>query len=91
MLEVEGTNYYNVDIKSIPSQRNKQKFSTLIGADYRLTHLELHGNKLVSRKHVILCLSGCVNLRQLTLDVDSAPNPLCNQMHTICINFSFIV
>lgn len=53
-------------------------FKSLIGADYRLTHLELHGNKLVSRKHVILCLSRCVNLRQLTLDVDNAPNPLCN-------------
>ncbi|XP_076112416.1 leucine-rich repeat and coiled-coil domain-containing protein 1-like [Mytilus galloprovincialis] len=53
-------------------------FKSLHGSDYRLTHLELHGNKLVSRKHVIQCLSGCVNLRQLTLDVDSTPNPLCN-------------
>ncbi|CAG2250672.1 CLERC [Mytilus edulis] len=53
-------------------------FKSIHGSDYRLTHLELHGNKLVSRKHVIQCLSGCVNLRQLTLDVDSTPNPLCN-------------
>ncbi|CAC5362345.1 LRRCC1 [Mytilus coruscus] len=53
-------------------------FKSLHGSDYRLTHLELHGNKLVSRKHVIQCLSGCVNLRQLTLDVDNTPNPLCN-------------
>lgn len=53
-------------------------FKSLHGPNYRLTHAELHGNRLVSRRHVILCLNGCVNLREITFDVDGAPNPLCN-------------
>lgn len=53
-------------------------FKSLHGPDYKLTHVELHGNKLVSRRHVILCLHGCINLRELTFDLDGAPNPLCN-------------
>ncbi|XP_062611366.1 leucine-rich repeat and coiled-coil domain-containing protein 1-like isoform X2 [Saccostrea cucullata] len=55
-------------------------FKSLHGAEYKLSHIELHGNKLASLQHVIKSLIGCSNLRQLTLNVDGSTNPLCSDL-----------
>ncbi|KAK3085813.1 hypothetical protein FSP39_008999 [Pinctada imbricata] len=51
---------------------------SLHGPDYKLSQLELHGNQLSSWKHVLQCLIGCRNLRQLTLCWDGSSNPICD-------------
>ncbi|XP_069112370.1 leucine-rich repeat and coiled-coil domain-containing protein 1-like [Argopecten irradians] len=54
-------------------------FKSVTGPNFKITHIELQGNKLSSSAHVSECLSGCVNLRQLSLNADGSSNPLCNQ------------
>ncbi|XP_021352009.1 leucine-rich repeat and coiled-coil domain-containing protein 1-like [Mizuhopecten yessoensis] len=54
-------------------------FKSVTGPNFKLTHIELQGNKLSSSQHVSECLSGLVNLRQLNLNADGSSNPLCNQ------------
>lgn len=52
-------------------------FEEMTTADYRLSHLELHGNRLNSLNHVTQCLSKCVNLRSLAVAHAGADNPFC--------------
>ena len=46
-------------------------------AEYKLSQLELHGNRLQSLSHVAQCLSHCVNLRSLALAQAGSDNPVC--------------
>uniref|UniRef100_A0A8W8KGC5 Leucine-rich repeat and coiled-coil domain-containing protein 1 n=1 Tax=Magallana gigas TaxID=29159 RepID=A0A8W8KGC5_MAGGI len=55
-------------------------FKSLHGSEYKLSHVELHGNQLSSPQHVIKALIGCSNLRQLTLCLDGSSNPLCSDL-----------
>lgn len=55
-------------------------FKSLHGSEYKLSHIELHGNQLSSPQHVIKALIGCSNLRQLTLCLDGSSNPLCSDL-----------
>lgn len=55
-------------------------FKSLHGLEYKLSHIELHGNQLSSLQHVIKALIGCSNLRQLTLCLDGSSNPLCSDI-----------
>ena len=43
--------------------------------EYKLSQLELHGNRLQSLGHVVQCLLHCVNLRSLALAQAGADNP----------------
>ncbi|XP_046547844.1 leucine-rich repeat and coiled-coil domain-containing protein 1-like [Haliotis rubra] len=54
-------------------------FSQLSGPGYKLSHIELHGNKLRSLPHVTQALIGCFNLRHLVLYQDGSGNPVCHQ------------
>ncbi|KAL3860359.1 hypothetical protein ACJMK2_010495, partial [Sinanodonta woodiana] len=54
-------------------------FKDLAGADFKLSTLDLHGNKLASSSHVIQCLGLCDNLRELVLSQDGSANPLCHR------------
>ena len=45
--------------------------------EYRLSQVELHGNRLQSLDHVIQCLRHCANLRSLAVAQAGADNPLC--------------
>ncbi|XP_048254923.1 leucine-rich repeat and coiled-coil domain-containing protein 1-like [Haliotis rufescens] len=54
-------------------------FSQLTGPQYKLSHIELHGNKLRSLTHVTQALIGCFNLRHLVLYQDGSGNPVCHQ------------
>ena len=47
------------------------------GLEYRLSQVELHGNRLQSLDHVMQCLRHCANLRSLAVAQAGADNPLC--------------
>ena len=49
------------------------------GPEYKLSHIELQGNCLISLDHVGRCLEGATNLRRLVLSQAGAQNPCCNQ------------
>lgn len=49
----------------------------MFGSGYRLSVLVLHGNRIRAVEHVVQCLSGCVNLRDLILVQDGRDNPVC--------------
>ena len=53
-------------------------FKDLRGDEYKLTHLELHGNRLASASHVTSSLAPCQNLRYLAIAEAGADNPLCH-------------
>ncbi|XP_060788227.1 leucine-rich repeat and coiled-coil domain-containing protein 1 isoform X2 [Neoarius graeffei] len=49
----------------------------LHGTEYKLKHLQLHSNRLDSMNHVLQCMVGLHNLRDVTLRMDGADNPVC--------------
>ncbi|CAH1270558.1 LRRCC1 [Branchiostoma lanceolatum] len=53
-------------------------FRQLSGSGFRLSHVELHGNRLSSINHVVQCLMGCAHLTDLTLMHDGKGNPVCS-------------
>ena len=50
----------------------------LHGPQYKVSHIELQGNRLQSTSHVTQTVRGCVNLRNLSLQQGGATNPVCN-------------
>ncbi|XP_073705761.1 leucine-rich repeat and coiled-coil domain-containing protein 1 [Garra rufa] len=50
----------------------------LHGAEYKLKYLQLHSNRLDSMNHVLQCMVGLQNLRNITLSKDGAQNPVCS-------------
>lgn len=54
-------------------------FCHMHGSGYKLSHLEIHGNRVDSIEHVTDCLTGCLNLRHLVLSLGGADNPVCTQ------------
>ena len=57
--------------------RNISGFSEMGSSEYRLSQVELHGNRLQSVDHLIQCLRHCTNLRSLAVAQAGADNPLC--------------
>uniref|UniRef100_A0AAR2KI04 Leucine-rich repeat and coiled-coil domain-containing protein 1 n=1 Tax=Pygocentrus nattereri TaxID=42514 RepID=A0AAR2KI04_PYGNA len=51
----------------------------LHGAEYKLKHLQLHSNCLDSVNHLLQCMVGLHNLRDVTLSMDGADNPVCSR------------
>ncbi|XP_036453284.1 leucine-rich repeat and coiled-coil domain-containing protein 1 isoform X2 [Colossoma macropomum] len=51
----------------------------LHGAEYKLKHLQLHSNCLDSMNHLLQCMVGLRNLRDVTLSMDGADNPVCSR------------
>ncbi|KAK3567517.1 hypothetical protein QTP86_019936 [Hemibagrus guttatus] len=49
----------------------------LHGTDYKLKHLQLHSNRLDDMNHLLQCMVGLHNLRDVTLRMDGAENPVC--------------
>ncbi|KAM9500756.1 leucine-rich repeat and coiled-coil domain-containing protein 1 isoform 1-T3 [Clarias gariepinus] len=49
----------------------------LHGTEYKLKNLQLHSNRLDSMNHLLQCMVGLHNLRDVTLSVDGADNPVC--------------
>ena len=50
----------------------------LHGEDYKLKQLSLHSNCLDSMNHLLQCLLGVQNLREVTLSLDGKGNPVCS-------------
>lgn len=50
----------------------------LHGTEYKLKHLQIHSNRLDSMNHLLQCMVGLHNLRDLTLSMDDAANPVCH-------------
>ncbi|XP_072544246.1 leucine-rich repeat and coiled-coil domain-containing protein 1 isoform X2 [Salminus brasiliensis] len=50
----------------------------LHGAEYKLKHLQLHSNHLDSMNHLLQCMVGLRNLRDVTLCMDGVDNPVCS-------------
>ncbi|XP_059914505.1 leucine-rich repeat and coiled-coil domain-containing protein 1 [Gadus macrocephalus] len=50
----------------------------LHGEDYKLKQLSLHSNCLDSINHLLQCLLGVQNLREVTLSLDGKGNPVCS-------------
>ncbi|KAL7876298.1 hypothetical protein AOLI_G00112610 [Acnodon oligacanthus] len=51
----------------------------LHGAEYKLKHLQLHSNCLDSMNHLLQCMVGLRNLRDVTLSTDGVDNPVCSR------------
>ncbi|XP_065132585.1 leucine-rich repeat and coiled-coil domain-containing protein 1 [Paramisgurnus dabryanus] len=49
----------------------------LHGAEYKLKHLQLHSNRLDSMNHLLQCMVGLQNLKDVTLSKDGSQNPVC--------------
>jgi len=58
--------------------KNISGFKDLHGSSYSISHVYLHGNQLASLEHVIHSLIGCVNLKDLTLELYGDNNPVCD-------------
>ncbi|XP_058608321.1 leucine-rich repeat and coiled-coil domain-containing protein 1 [Onychostoma macrolepis] len=50
----------------------------LHGAEYKLKYLQLHSNHLDSMNHMLQCMGGLQNLKDVTLSKDGAQNPVCS-------------
>ncbi|KTF88457.1 hypothetical protein cypCar_00023850 [Cyprinus carpio] len=50
----------------------------LHGADYKLKYLQLHSNHLDSMNHLLQCMVGLQNLKNVTFSKDGAQNPVCS-------------
>uniref|UniRef100_A0A672PZJ8 Leucine rich repeat and coiled-coil centrosomal protein 1 n=1 Tax=Sinocyclocheilus grahami TaxID=75366 RepID=A0A672PZJ8_SINGR len=50
----------------------------LHGAEYKLKYLQLHSNCLDSMNHLLQCMVGMQNLKDVTLSKDGAQNPVCS-------------
>uniref|UniRef100_A0A8B9GRR7 Leucine-rich repeat and coiled-coil domain-containing protein 1 n=1 Tax=Astyanax mexicanus TaxID=7994 RepID=A0A8B9GRR7_ASTMX len=50
----------------------------LHGTEYKLKHLQLHGNHLDNINHLLQCMVGLRNLRDMTLRRDGVDNPVCS-------------
>uniref|UniRef100_A0A671L361 Leucine-rich repeat and coiled-coil domain-containing protein 1 n=1 Tax=Sinocyclocheilus anshuiensis TaxID=1608454 RepID=A0A671L361_9TELE len=50
----------------------------LHGAEYKLKYLQLHSNRLDSMNHLLQCMVGLQNLKDVTLSKDGAQNPVCS-------------
>ncbi|KAG1969766.1 leucine-rich repeat and coiled-coil domain-containing protein 1 [Pimephales promelas] len=48
------------------------------GAEYKLKYLQLHSNRLESMNHLLQCMVGLQNLKDVTLNKDGAQNPICS-------------
>ncbi|TRY97668.1 hypothetical protein DNTS_035479 [Danionella cerebrum] len=48
------------------------------GGEYKLKYLQLHSNRLDCMNHMLQCMVGLQNLRDITLSKDSAGNPVCS-------------
>ncbi|XP_064641246.1 leucine-rich repeat and coiled-coil domain-containing protein 1-like [Lineus longissimus] len=77
-------------VKSIENLRNLVKlnlsynqihnlagFLLLQGHSYKLMHVELHGNQIVSQEAVVDAFRGCANLKHLMFAKDGAENAVC--------------
>ncbi|KAI5104052.1 leucine-rich repeat and coiled-coil domain-containing protein 1, partial [Silurus meridionalis] len=49
----------------------------LHGTESKLKHLQLHSNRLENMNHLLQCMVGLHNLRDVTLNMDGADNPIC--------------
>ncbi|XP_027025243.2 leucine-rich repeat and coiled-coil domain-containing protein 1 isoform X1 [Tachysurus fulvidraco] len=49
----------------------------LHGTEFKLKHLQLHSNRLDNMNHLLQCMVGLHNLRDVTLRMDGADNPVC--------------
>ncbi|KAI5627917.1 leucine-rich repeat and coiled-coil domain-containing protein 1 [Silurus asotus] len=49
----------------------------LHGTESKLKHLQLHSNRLDNMNHLLQCMVGLHNLRDVTLNMDGADNPIC--------------
>ncbi|XP_060730038.1 leucine-rich repeat and coiled-coil domain-containing protein 1 isoform X2 [Tachysurus vachellii] len=49
----------------------------LHGTEFKLKHLQLHSNRLDNMNHLLQCMVGLHNLRDVTLSMDGADNPVC--------------
>ncbi|XDV27438.1 hypothetical protein PO909_030970 [Leuciscus waleckii] len=50
----------------------------LHGAEYKLKYLQLHSNRLESMNHLLQCMVGLQNLKDVTLSKEGAQNPICS-------------
>uniref|UniRef100_A0A671LX62 Leucine-rich repeat and coiled-coil domain-containing protein 1 n=1 Tax=Sinocyclocheilus anshuiensis TaxID=1608454 RepID=A0A671LX62_9TELE len=50
----------------------------LHGAEYKLKYLQLHSNSLDSMNHLLQCMLGLQNLKNVTFSKDGAQNPVCS-------------
>ncbi|XP_015280956.1 PREDICTED: leucine-rich repeat and coiled-coil domain-containing protein 1 [Gekko japonicus] len=50
---------------------------SLRGTNYKISHLELHGNCINNINHFLQCLTGLQYLTHLTLEKNGKSNPLC--------------
>uniref|UniRef100_A0A8C2ANV9 Leucine-rich repeat and coiled-coil domain-containing protein 1 n=1 Tax=Cyprinus carpio TaxID=7962 RepID=A0A8C2ANV9_CYPCA len=50
----------------------------LHGADYKLKYLQLHSNHLDSMNHLLQCMVGLQNLKNVTFSKDGAQNLVCS-------------
>uniref|UniRef100_A0A673L4T5 Leucine-rich repeat and coiled-coil domain-containing protein 1 n=1 Tax=Sinocyclocheilus rhinocerous TaxID=307959 RepID=A0A673L4T5_9TELE len=50
----------------------------LHGAEYKLKYLQLHSNRLDSMNHLLQCMLGLQNLKNVTFSKDGAQNPVCS-------------
>ncbi|XP_041375167.1 leucine-rich repeat and coiled-coil domain-containing protein 1-like isoform X2 [Gigantopelta aegis] len=64
----------NLSYNQIEDLRGLQSLS---GPEYRLSHLECHGNKIRSTDNVVQSLRGCHTLRKLVLKQEGSANPVC--------------
>ncbi|KAF5904080.1 leucine-rich repeat and coiled-coil domain-containing protein 1 isoform X1, partial [Clarias magur] len=49
----------------------------LHGTEYKLKHIQLQSNRLDTMNHLLQCMVGLHNLRDVTLSMDGADNPVC--------------
>uniref|UniRef100_A0A672N3B8 Leucine-rich repeat and coiled-coil domain-containing protein 1 n=1 Tax=Sinocyclocheilus grahami TaxID=75366 RepID=A0A672N3B8_SINGR len=53
----------------------------LHGAEYKLKYLQLHSNSLDSMNHLLQCMLGLQNLKNVTFSKDGAQNPVCSLIY----------
>ncbi|XP_062849049.1 leucine-rich repeat and coiled-coil domain-containing protein 1 [Trichomycterus rosablanca] len=49
----------------------------LHGTEYKLKHLQLHSNHVDNMNHLLQCMVGLSNLKDVTLSMNRADNPVC--------------
>ncbi|GAA6108442.1 leucine-rich repeat and coiled-coil domain-containing protein 1 isoform X2 [Tachysurus ichikawai] len=80
ITKVEGLNGL-VNLTKLNLAYNQIKDLTgllhLHGTEFKLKHLQLHSNRLDNMNHLLQCMVGLHNLRDVTLRMDGADNPVC--------------
>ncbi|XP_051990262.1 leucine-rich repeat and coiled-coil domain-containing protein 1 isoform X2 [Xyrauchen texanus] len=81
ITKVEGLNGLTNLIKLNLSYNQINDLTGLLylhGAEYKLKYLQLHSNHLDSMNHLLQCLLGLQNLKDVTLCKDGSQNPVCS-------------